>query len=226
MFSFSHHAYLVRSPRESGILHVKQTLVESGVQTEGNPDVRVWNEESFSVDTARDVREAMTKKPFGDKQVCIVAGDTFTVEAQNALLKTLEEPGEGTYIVVITPNPGILLPTLLSRLAQFQEGESFVVTAEHDAVAFLSLSVPERLSYLEPMLKNKDKTTACALVDGMLEVYHNETIAIGADALRASAPYLAELSAMRGYLTDRSSSVKLIMEHLALLLPVREKKQS
>jgi len=226
MFLFSHHAYLVRSPRESGILHVKHVLAELGVQTEGNPDVRVWDEESCSVDTARDIREATAKKPFSDKQVCIIAGDTFTVEAQNALLKTLEEPGEGTYIVVITPNPGILLPTLLSRLAEFQEGEPSATITKHDVVAFLSLSVPERLSYLEPILKNKDKTTARALVDGILEVYHDEAMAMGADALRASAPYLTELSDMRGYLTDRSSSVKLIMEHLALLLPVREKKQS
>jgi len=225
MFSFSHHAYLVCSPRESGILHVKHVLAESGVQTEGNPDIRVWNEESFSVDTARDIREATAKKPFGDKQVCIVAGNTFTVEAQNALLKTLEEPGEGTYIIIVTPHLGILLPTLLSRCVVLSvEGESHDGTVE--AKAFLALSTPARLTSLEKMIKNKDKSAALALLDGIITVMHEDVGEEGADALRASAPYLTELSDMRGYLTDRSSSVKLIMEHLALLLPVREKKQS
>jgi len=222
-FSYNHHAYLLCSSRDAGIVAVKDALVATGMRVEGNPDVRVWNEESFSVDTARDVRDVVAKRPFGERQVCIIAGDTFTVEAQNALLKTTEEPGEGTHIVIVTPNPGILLPTLVSRCAPFEVGDAPSVIDTHEADIFLSLSIPERLKYLETIIKNKDKATALALLDGVIVVIRSRTTDGGADAFTASAPLLCELSDMRGYLTDRSSSMKLIMEHVALLLPPNNK---
>ena len=39
----------------------------------------------------------------------------MTVQAQNALLKTLEEPPEYAVILILTTNVGALLPTILSR---------------------------------------------------------------------------------------------------------------
>jgi hypothetical protein len=75
------------------------------------------------------------------------------------------------------------------------------------------------LKYLETIIKNKDKATALALLDGVIIVIRSRATGGGADAFIASAPLLRELTDMRGYLTDRSSSVKLIMEHVALSLP-------
>ncbi|GFI58264.1 DNA polymerase III subunit tau [Muribaculaceae bacterium] len=42
-------------------------------------------------------------------------GEKMTVQAQNALLKTLEEPPEYTVILILTTNVESLLPTILSR---------------------------------------------------------------------------------------------------------------
>lgn len=42
-------------------------------------------------------------------------GEKMTVQAQNALLKTLEEPPEYTVIIILTTNVEALLPTILSR---------------------------------------------------------------------------------------------------------------
>ena len=41
--------------------------------------------------------------------------DELTVSAANALLKTLEEPGQGTYFVLLTSRPNRLLDTIRSR---------------------------------------------------------------------------------------------------------------
>ena len=41
--------------------------------------------------------------------------DEFTVSAANALLKTLEEPGQNTYFVLLTSRPNRLLDTIRSR---------------------------------------------------------------------------------------------------------------
>ncbi len=43
--------------------------------------------------------------------------------AQNALLKTLEEPYGRTLIVLLTDNPMRLLPTIRSRCQMFRFGE-------------------------------------------------------------------------------------------------------
>ncbi|MBN2383881.1 hypothetical protein JXQ70_13480 [bacterium] len=57
------------------------------------------------------------EKPFlSHRRVFILDGaDTMTTEAQNALLKTLEEPPYATVIILITAKRNILLPTVKSR---------------------------------------------------------------------------------------------------------------
>src|SRR3989338_3433212 len=45
----------------------------------------------------------------------IARGEKLTVEAQQALLKTLEEPPAHAYIIIGVPNTALLLPTIISR---------------------------------------------------------------------------------------------------------------
>ena len=44
----------------------------------------------------------------------------MTVQAQNALLKTIEEPPAYAVLVLITTNPEVFLPTILSRCIQLK----------------------------------------------------------------------------------------------------------
>ncbi len=56
-------------------------------------------------------------KPYSaPKKIYIInEGEKMTVQAQNALLKTLEEPPEYAVILILTTNMETLLPTILSR---------------------------------------------------------------------------------------------------------------
>lgn len=57
----------------------------------------------------------------GGKKVLIVEdADTMTVSAQNAFLKTLEEPHAGVLIILIATQPDRLLDTILSRLTHIR----------------------------------------------------------------------------------------------------------
>lgn len=47
--------------------------------------------------------------------VLLFDADKMTVQAQNCLLKTLEEPPENTYLILVTEHPDILLSTVVSR---------------------------------------------------------------------------------------------------------------
>lgn len=47
--------------------------------------------------------------------ILLFDADKMTLQAQNCLLKTLEDPPENTYIILVTEHPDILLTTVISR---------------------------------------------------------------------------------------------------------------
>jgi DNA polymerase-3 subunit delta' len=69
------------------------------------------------VDQVRDVIERAAYRPFeGKRRVAIIDdADALMPQAQNALLKTLEEPPPSSVFVLITTRPDVLLPTVQSR---------------------------------------------------------------------------------------------------------------
>lgn len=72
---------------------------------------------SFGVDDVRDIIEEVYKKPFEkDKKVIIIhEGNKLTIQSQNALLKTIEEPPKGVYIIILCESLELILDTIKSR---------------------------------------------------------------------------------------------------------------
>ena len=67
------------------------------------------------------VRQASTAPGGGRYRIIlIVDADRLTDEAENTLLKTLEEPPERTVIVLCAPTPADMLPTTASRCRHVQ----------------------------------------------------------------------------------------------------------
>jgi DNA polymerase-3 subunit delta' len=87
-----------------------------------HPDVQVIAPEgrSLKIDQVRALQHDLALSPFeGRYRVAIF--DQFeaaTVEAQNALLKTLEEPPAYAVLIVLAVDPEQLLPTIVSRCQQ------------------------------------------------------------------------------------------------------------
>src|SRR5690606_6929924 len=54
--------------------------------------------------------------------VIIDAAEQIVPAAQDSLLKTLEEPPNATTFILVTPSPGMLLPTILSRCQRLRFG--------------------------------------------------------------------------------------------------------
>ncbi|HIC09302.1 MAG TPA: AAA family ATPase [Aquificales bacterium] len=77
----------------------------------------------IKIDQIRELQEYVALKPTGRHKVVIIddAGK-MNPQAQNALLKTLEEPPQGVVFILIATNRGELLPTILSRcqVVEFQ----------------------------------------------------------------------------------------------------------
>lgn len=74
-------------------------------------------QKSIGVDTMREVIKFANLKPSYGKRKFIIINESekMTTEAQNSILKTLEEPFEGTTIILITSSLNLLLPTVISR---------------------------------------------------------------------------------------------------------------
>ena len=72
---------------------------------------------SFVVDDVREIIDEVNKKPFeGDKKVIIIhQGNKLTIQAQNALLKTIEEPPTEVYIIILCESLELILDTIKSR---------------------------------------------------------------------------------------------------------------
>lgn len=77
----------------------------------------------ISVGDIRDLREQLITHPFKDGTTRVIVlrdAALMRIEAQNAFLKHLEEPGRGVVFILATPSPGLLLETVKSRCVFFE----------------------------------------------------------------------------------------------------------
>ncbi len=80
------------------------------------------NRKSISVDQIRDITEEINKKPYeSNKKVIILHNaDKMTVQAQNAFLKSIEEPPNGVFLILLCENQENLLDTIKSRCEAYK----------------------------------------------------------------------------------------------------------
>jgi len=134
-----HHAYLLTGPEGVGKKTVALALakaVQCGeskhdfcgrcancvkIDNRNHPDVRVVSllpkKNEISIEQVRVLEKELNYRPFsGGKKVAIIdPAPLMNPAAQNALLKTLEEPPAGSLLILIAASAGGLLPTLRSR---------------------------------------------------------------------------------------------------------------
>lgn len=86
-----------------------------------SPDVRP-DMKSIPVDEIRALIAITARHTFegGRRVVLIEQADKMNPPAQNALLKTLEEPVPGTIFLLMTESPSLLLPTIVSRCRELK----------------------------------------------------------------------------------------------------------
>lgn len=213
-----HHAYLIEGDaRELAEPLLEHLEVELGIPKEGNPNTRVIVLEMFDIAAAKEIRAASSMTGFsGNKRVYIIGARAFTHEAQNALLKTLEEPGEGVLFFLIVPSKELVIPTVRSRL--------FLMTADApecspedlaDAERFFNGDTADRLTFVAKIYQEEDRDlardNAKTLLTALLVVYARQ--------VNRDSRYLERLITTRRRLYSRSPSLKLLLEDIALTLP-------
>jgi DNA polymerase-3 subunit delta' len=80
------------------------------------------NKKSISVDQIRDITEEINKKPYESNRKVIILhnSDKMTIQAQNAFLKSIEEPPNGVFLILLCENQQNLLDTIKSRCEAYK----------------------------------------------------------------------------------------------------------
>lgn len=134
-----------------------------------HPDLLYFpNDSKLGIEQARKIKEHFSLKPYSAKGRVVVLEDAscLSLESQNALLKTLEEPPEEAVLILGAKSESDLLPTVLSRceiviLNSFQDLSDDMIPKQssleqsqeiqHDIEKLLSLSIEERFEYVEKL---------------------------------------------------------------------------
>ena len=141
-----HHAYLFVGPEGVGKRTLAQAVAKSlhcreqrfdfcdqcpacsSIRDGNCPDVYLIQPQAgkkeISINQIRDLIGKFSLRSFsGRRKVALVdPAELMNYHAQNALLKTLEEPPENSALFLISQNSGVLLPTLLSRCLRISFG--------------------------------------------------------------------------------------------------------
>lgn len=211
-----HHAYLLLGDKEKNkeevLLFVKKNL---DLETDSNPDFLFFDYESFGINEARSIKEHEERKPLKESKTIVISFDFITKEAQNALLKILEEPREGTYFFLITRVESTLLKTLLSRLILLRKSD--ILFEDGESKKFLEGEVDERLKYSE---KFKEVSNETKKIDSLRFIESIERDLYSSKKGRVQNKLaLNEIVSIKKYLFTRSPSTKMLMDYLAVFLP-------
>jgi DNA polymerase-3 subunit delta' len=158
----------------------------------------------IKVEPVRALIAAAAYRPFEGRRRVIVIDDAdrLNVDAQDALLKSLEEPGPSSVFILVSSKPETLLPTVRSRCARVNFGRLLA--------GDIAQALVERHHY-----KAEEAHAVAAIADGSLGRALNagstgylEARAAALSALRtaaAGASARARLQAASGLLTGKSS---------------------
>lgn len=105
-------------PIITAILDTALEIAKKNNIAQNSPDfILITPENSIGIKKIREVISIINLKPYQSPLKIVVIEDAqkLTIEAQNAFLKTLEEPPENTIIILLVENPDQLLPTIVSR---------------------------------------------------------------------------------------------------------------
>lgn len=210
------HGYLLagdfENSRKLAFEAARVILKENKV--ESHPDFFYQKFDSFSIKNSHVFHRQAWATPFkAEAKVFVIEIISFSLESANSLLKIFEEPAQRTHFFILVPSSYDVLPTLLSRLTVMDFFGGRQVFSDNIILAcdkFLSAEPKQRLDIISKFREKEDAEVFLNCMEEMLEKNINGAKAQGS---------LKEIKKCRDFLSARAASGKMIMEHIALVLP-------
>ncbi|MBI4080247.1 MAG: hypothetical protein HY430_00580 [Candidatus Levybacteria bacterium] len=208
---------------ERGIDPLDVTVVEKDPTLEGKQAKL-----TIGIDAVKSMQKKLFFKPLKSQQKAIILqdSDSLTLEAQNALLKMLEEPPNDTVIILSSPVKDALLPTILSRciIVAIQDEEEPLSDKERtnfeDVLSeFRDLSVSKALTLAEKTAK--DKQEALVWLEKAIIAARNALLTAIQEGNESAYIYLKVINTLQKTHTivkTTNTNLRLTLEHCFLSL--------
>lgn len=195
---------------------IQETLAEMEMEPhENNPDLLIIEpqdkKKTIGIGQARSTSKFLSEKPFQHKNKVVVINkaELLTTQAQNALLKTLEEPPSYATIILSAKTENSLLETVVSRCKKVRVDGKVERKSERPAVEdVLGMSIGERLEWAADYSKEDREVVVETFEEWLAQLRENlDTTAV------KNIEIIVEI---RNDLEHTNVSLKLALENLVL----------
>jgi len=223
-----HHAYLIEGNREQVVPEIFQFCESLDIKTSGNPDFCHITFDNLKIDEAFDLRAMSSNKAFSSqRKVFVISVNSFSLDAQNVLLKMFEEPIENTHFFLVVPDSNFLLKTLVSRFYLIKNENADIKSGEVEN--FIKMSLKERIDFLKELLAETEdedeegneivvldstRSKALKFLNALESVLHTKMSKCLFDI-----KFFEHIFKVREFLRMPGSSAKTLMESVALIVP-------
>lgn len=180
----------------------------------------------LGIEQARKIKEHFSLKPYSSigRAVVLENAASLTPEAQNALLKTLEEPPLNAILILGASSEAKFLPTILSR-CQIVNLSPSAMSADNSPVdpqniqQLLNSTIQERFEYIEKLKERED------FLSTLIQYFRKQL----STAVRSgSNPHISTLQKFLKELLQaeewsaQNVNIRAILEYLMLVMPSKE----
>lgn len=232
-----YHSYVVEGDPSLLANELLWFLESRGEIEKQSQDVICQMYESFTMEDSRVIKDWHNKLGItSGKRICILAAKFINKEAEQALLKIIEEPAIDTHFFMVVPDSSVLLPTIISRvqivkipthstLGVVSGNEEKIKSVEitKEASSFIKMTPADRINKIVQIIKEKKEDENSNLRFYVLN-FINELEKDFYQKFKGNKNdkniifILGELEMSRKYISAPGASVKMILEHLAIVL--------
>ncbi len=213
-----HHFYIIEGVNEASTLQLQDLLIARG---SGFSRAQVFTYSTLGVEEAQFLRQQQDQFALdGGEQFFILSAASVTHEAQQMLLKMFEEPKSNTHFFLLMPEATAILPTVKSR-AQTISITPDTLKYAAEAKDFITASKDKRIAFVAEFVKSHEDDDS----SGELRLHASQFVTALIELLRkdpknliSRKDFFKDALEMREYLDSRGASVKMILEHLSLIL--------
>ena len=220
-----YHSYVIEGEPSRTATELLKFLEVRGEIERQSPDVLCQIYESFMMDDSGEIKDWHSRCGISkSKKVCIIATKFINREAEQTLLKIIEEPAINTHFFIIVPDASLLAETILSRVHLIKIKQSSDIDIQKDALRFISSSPKDRINKVALIIKEKKDEENSGQLGYYATSFVNEIESIIYQKFKKDRNNekikfaLGELQKSREYLGTPGASVKMILEHLALVI--------
>jgi hypothetical protein len=220
-----YHSYVIEGEPNITATKLLEFLESRGDVAKQSQDVMMQVYESFTMDDSHIVKEWHSRLGVTDgKKICILATKFINREAEQTLLKIIEEPAKNTHFFIVVPDSSLLLDTIISRTHVVKLKQSINNDSQKFARGFILATPKERIDMVAKMIKeNKDEENsgqlrffATSFINDLENIFYKKFKENIKD--KKIIFILNELQKSRGYLSTPGASVKMVLEHIALVV--------